>query len=57
MKKVFKKNHDYGSVTTKLFKIEIVKELTPFRQPLLALYFNGLLVASSPMSVITLVLY
>ena len=39
------KNHDYGSVASKLAKKAIVKELTPFRQPLLAPFFNDLLVA------------
>ena len=43
--KSIQKNHDYGSVASKLAKKEIVKELTSFRQPLLALYFNGFLVA------------
>ena len=53
--KSIQKNHDYGSVASKLAKKVIVKELTAFRQPLLALYFNGFLVAPPPMSVLTLV--
>ena len=52
MKKVSKKNHDYGSVASKLSKKAIVKELAVLRQPLLANFFNGLLVAPSPMSVL-----
>ena len=55
MKKSNQKNHDYGSVARKLFKKGIVKELAALRQPLLAPFFNGLLVAHSPMSVLTLV--
>ena len=45
MKKVFGNNHDYGSVASKLAKKVIVKELAALRQPLLAPFFNGLLVA------------
>ena len=45
MKKSNQKNHDYGSVVSKLFKKALVKELAKLRQPLLALYFNGFLVA------------
>ena len=45
MKKVSGNNHDYGSVASKLAKKVLVKELTAFRQPLLAPFFNGLLVA------------
>ena len=47
MKKVSKKNHDYGSVASKLAKKVIVKELATLRQPLLAPFFNGLLVTPS----------
>ena len=47
------KNHDYGSVATKLAKKAIVKELAALKQPLLAPFFNGLLVAPPPMSVLT----
>ena len=43
--KSIQKNHDYGSVARKLFKKAIVKELATLRQPLLAPFFNGLLVA------------
>ena len=53
--KKYPKNHDYGSVASKLAKKAIVKELAPLRQPLLAPFFNGLLVAPPPMSVFTLV--
>ena len=55
MKKVSGNNHDYGSVASKLAKKAIVKELATLRQPLLAHFFNGLLVAPPPMSVLTLV--
>ena len=50
--KSIQKNHDYGSVASKLAKKAIVKELAVLRQPLLAHFFNGLLVAPSPMSVL-----
>ena len=53
--KSIQKNHDYGSVASKLAKKAIVKELAALRQPLLALFFNGLLVAPPPMSVLALV--
>ena len=65
--KSIQKNHDYGSVVREkflLFKVKVaktvakkvlVKELATLRQPLLAPFFNGLLVAPSPMSVLTLV--
>ena len=43
--KSIQKNHDYGSVARKLFKKAIVKELATLRQPLLAPFFNGFLVA------------
>ena len=46
-KKSNQKNHDYGSVASKLAKKVIVKELTTLRQPLLTPFFNGLLVAPS----------
>ena len=52
--KSIQKNHDYGSVASKLAKKVIVKELAPLKQPLLAPFFNGLLVTPSPMSVLTL---
>ena len=51
--KKYSKNHDYGSVASKLSKKALVKELAALRQPLLAPFFNGLLVAPSPMSVFT----
>ena len=53
--KSIQKNHDYGSVASKLPKKAIVKELTAFRQPLLAPFFNGLLVTPPPMSIFTFV--
>ncbi len=53
--KKYSKNHDYGSVASKLAKKVIVKELAALRQPLLAPFFNGLLVAPPPKSVLTLV--
>ena len=43
--KSIQKNHDYGSVASKLSKKAIVKELAALRHPLLAPFFNGLLVA------------
>ena len=42
--KSIQKNHDYGSVVRKLFKKVLVKELATLRQPLLAPFFNGLLI-------------
>ena len=53
--KSIQKNHDYGCVASKLAKKVLVKELTAFRQPLLAPFFNGLLSTPPPMSVLTLV--
>ena len=53
--KSIQKNHDYGYVASKLAKKVLVKELATLRQPLLAPFFNGLLVAPPPMSVLTLV--
>ena len=44
--KSIQKNHDYGCVASKLAKKVLVKELTAFRQPLLAPFFNGFLVAT-----------
>ena len=50
-KKSNQKNHDYGSVASKLAKKAIVKELATLRQPLLAPFFNGLLNTPPPMSI------
>ena len=55
MKKVSGNNHDYGYVASKLAKKVLVKELTAFKQPLLATFFYGLLNTPPPMSVMTFV--